>query len=86
MLGCIGESFSLKSFSTHSLCLYFVFMLVRAENPLSHRYVVAKGIKVVSILGQKTPVVYFSNGHVSFLNVCARMKASYSCEIVLLHI
>ena len=30
MLGCIGESFSLKSFSTHSVCLHFVFMLVRA--------------------------------------------------------
>jgi hypothetical protein len=36
----------LKSFSTHSLCLYLVFMLVKAENPLSHRYVVAKSISV----------------------------------------
>ena len=40
------ESLSLKSFPTHSLCLYLVFMLVKAENPLSHRYVVAKGISV----------------------------------------
>jgi hypothetical protein len=32
----------------HSLCLYLVFMLVRAENPLSHRYVVAKGISVLT--------------------------------------
>jgi hypothetical protein len=48
MLGCVGESLSLKSFSTHSLCLYLVFMLVRAENPLSHRYVVAKGISVLT--------------------------------------
>ena len=43
------ESLSLKSFSTHSLCLYLVFMLLRAENPLSHRYVVAKGISVLTV-------------------------------------
>ena len=36
MLGCIGESLSLKSFSTHTLCLQLVFMRVRAENLLSH--------------------------------------------------
>ena len=42
----IWESLSLKLFSTHNLCLYFVFMLVRAENPLSHKYVVAKGTEV----------------------------------------
>ena len=48
MLGCIGESLSRKSFSKHSLCLYLVFMLVRAENPLSHRYVVAKGTSVLT--------------------------------------
>jgi hypothetical protein len=42
------ESLSLKSFSTHSLCLYLVFMLVRAENPISHRYVVAKDISVLT--------------------------------------
>ena len=41
------ESLSLKLFSTHSLCLYLVFMLLRAKNPLSHRYVVAKGISVL---------------------------------------
>ena len=33
---------------THSLCLYLVFMLVRAENPLSHKYVVAKGFSVLT--------------------------------------
>jgi hypothetical protein len=31
--------------NSHSLCLYLVFMLVRAKNP--HRYVVAKGISVL---------------------------------------
>ena len=31
-----------------TVCLYFVFMLVRAENPLSHRYVVAKVISVLT--------------------------------------
>ena len=48
MLGCIGESLSLKSSSTHSLCLYLVVMLVRAKNLLSHRYVVEKGISVLT--------------------------------------
>ena len=47
---CTGESLSLKSFSTHRLCLYLVFMLVRAENPLLHRYVVAKGISVLTVI------------------------------------
>ena len=42
------ESLSLKSFFTHSLSLDLAFMLVRAENPLSHRYVVAKGISVLT--------------------------------------
>ena len=54
MFGCIGETLSLKSFPTHSLCLYLVFMLVRAENPLSHRYVVAKGINVLTARLAKT--------------------------------
>ena len=44
----VSESLSLKSFSSHSLCLYSVFMSVLAENPLSHRYVVAKGISVLT--------------------------------------
>ena len=44
MLGCIGEC--LKSFP---VCLYLVFMRVRAENPLSHRYMVAKGMNVLPI-------------------------------------
>ena len=47
MLGCIGECLSLKSFSIRSRCLYLVVMVARAENPLSHRYVVAKGISVL---------------------------------------
>ena len=34
----------------HSLCLYLVFMLVWDENPLSHRYVIAKGICVLSAI------------------------------------
>jgi hypothetical protein len=38
MLGCIGESVSLKSFPTHSVqcthSLYLVFLLVRTKNPL----------------------------------------------------
>ena len=38
----------------HSLCLYLVFMLVRAKNPLSHRYVVAKGISVLKAQFAKT--------------------------------
>ena len=44
----VSERVSLKSFPTNSLCLYLVFMLVGAENPLSHRYVVAKGIIVLT--------------------------------------
>ena len=42
------ERVGLKSFATHSLCRYLAFMLVRAENPLSHRYVVAEGISVLT--------------------------------------
>ena len=49
LLGCIRESLNLKSFPTHSLCLYLVFMRARADNPLSHRYVVAKGISVLTV-------------------------------------
>lgn len=47
MLGLIGNSFSLRSFSTKSLYLYLVFRLTSAENPVSHKYVVANGIKVL---------------------------------------
>ena len=36
--------------------------------------------KVVFILAQKTPVAYFSNWHVLFLNVCTRVKVSSSWE------
>ena len=49
VVGCIGEKLCVKSFSSHCLCLYLVFMLVRAENPLSHRYMVAKGISVLTV-------------------------------------
>ena len=48
MSGRIGDSFSLKSSSTHSLCRYLVFTLVRHENPLSHKYVVANGINFLT--------------------------------------
>ena len=42
------ERVSVLNHFPHSLCLYFVLMLVRAENPLSHKYVVAKGISVLT--------------------------------------
>ena len=48
-LQCLAEFEKVLNRFPHSLCLYFVFMLVRAENPLSHKYVVAKGIKVFSL-------------------------------------
>ena len=44
------ERVSVLNHFPHSLWLYLVFMLVRAENPLSHRYVVAKGISVLTVL------------------------------------
>ena len=62
------ESLSLKSFPTHSLWLYLVFMLVRAENPLSHRYVVAKGISVFTLryakagYSERSPIQKFASG------------------------
>ena len=49
MLGCFGESHF-----PHSLCLYLVFILVWAENTLSHRYVVAKEISVLTTWFAKT--------------------------------
>ena len=45
------EKVSVVNHFPHSLCLYLVFM--RAENPLSHRYVVAKGISVLTVLFAK---------------------------------
>lgn len=47
MLGRIGDSFSLRSFSTNSLYLYLVLRQTKAENPVSHKYVVANGINVL---------------------------------------
>jgi hypothetical protein len=47
MLGCIGERLSLKSFSTQSVPV-FSFHDSGAVNLLSHRYVVAKGISVLT--------------------------------------
>lgn len=53
-LKCLAQfGKGLKLFSTESLLLYFVFMFVKAENPLLHKYVVAKGISLDSTLSQR---------------------------------
>ena len=44
--GSIADRETLRSFPTSSLFLLLVFSAVRAENVTSHRYVVAKGIRV----------------------------------------